>query len=88
MGVCTKHPNQTVQEGEFVAQLPYFPPLQSVDDFSPARCVALLQAAAGVAPGSLSMNIHSVRTWTMHAQVAARFKVGWGQPTVLKSIVQ
>lgn len=59
-----------------MAQLPYFPPLQSVEDFSPARCAALLKAAVGTRLDTLRMDIHSVRTWTMHAQVAARFKVG------------
>lgn len=39
-----------LRSGEFVAQVPFFPPLQSPADFSPQRCLALLTAAAG--PGA------------------------------------
>ena len=37
-----------LREGEFVAQVPFFPPLQKVADFGREECVRFIQAAAGV----------------------------------------
>ena len=54
--------------GEFVAQVPYFPPLQGIDDFTPAKCREVLDAAAGAPVRDAA--VHQVRPWTMHAQVA------------------
>ena len=54
-------------------QVPYFPPAQSIADFSPARCRELLLAAIGE-PGT-TVELKSVRTWTMHAEVADNFQV-------------
>ena len=51
-----------------MAQVPYFPPMQSLADFSDAACARLLGAAAG-APLS-DLHVRQVRPWTMHAQVA------------------
>lgn len=36
-----------LRAGEFVAQIPFFPPLQSPADFPPHECARLLAAAAG-----------------------------------------
>jgi hypothetical protein len=55
--------------GEFVAQVPYFPPVQSIDDFPRARCVELVRKAADVALADV--DVLRVRAWAMHAQVAA-----------------
>jgi len=42
-------------DGEFVAQVPYFPPLQSLeDDFSHEECLRLVRAAAAGGRGGLS----------------------------------
>ncbi|KAI8463562.1 MAG: hypothetical protein J3K34DRAFT_526882, partial [Monoraphidium minutum] len=46
-----------LRAGEFVAQIPYFPPLQSPADFPPARCAALLAAAAGGAAGGAGADL-------------------------------
>ena len=57
-------------------QVPYFPPAQSIADFSPEKCEELLLAAIGD-PG-IDIDLRSVRTWTMHAEVADNFQVGPG----------
>lgn len=61
--------------GEFVAQVPFFPPLQSVDtDFTVGRCTEIVRAAAGV--DDLSLEVKEVRPWTMGAKVADRYVDG------------
>lgn len=60
--------------GEFVAQVPYFPPAQSPEDFGPVTVRALLDAAIGTAFTDLT--VHSVRPWIMDCQVAQRYRSG------------
>ena len=36
-----------LEEGEWVAQVPYFKPLQRVADYTPPRCRAILQSIIG-----------------------------------------
>ncbi|MEW5298358.1 MAG: hypothetical protein WDW36_001490 [Sanguina aurantia] len=69
VGVLVAH---DLSSGEFVAQVPFFPPLQSVSDFSPAVCIELIEAAAGQALGDVSLR--QVRPWLMSAEVADRFR--------------
>ncbi len=57
------------------AQVPYFPPTQSLADFSEEVCARLLAAAIGDGGEAVAIGIHSVRAWTMHAEVAERFQV-------------
>ncbi|EIE25479.1 hypothetical protein COCSUDRAFT_1587, partial [Coccomyxa subellipsoidea C-169] len=63
-----------LEAGEFVAQVPFFPPTQSLKDFPEGICKRLLLAATGVQ--GLDIQVLNVRNWTMHAEVADRFKVG------------
>ena len=72
-----------LRNGEFVAQIPYFPPHQSLErDFSRRQCAALVEAAAnggGTMPGETKLDdleVRSVRAWTMSAEVADRFVTG------------
>jgi len=61
--------------GEFVAQVPFFPPLQSVDShFTVERCSEIVRAAAGV--DDLSLEVKQVRPWTMGAKVADKYVDG------------
>ena len=52
-------------------QVPYFPPLQSPEDFSEATCLQLIRAATGL-PDLQDIQIKQVRPWAMSAQVANR----------------
>lgn len=51
-------------------QLPFFPPLQRAEDFTEEVCRALICGAAGEG-GMPDATIHSVRPWTMSAEVLA-----------------
>ena len=55
------------------AQVPYFPPLQSIADFPIAECVRLVRAALGLPQAAVT--VHDVRMWTMDAKVADKFQV-------------
>jgi hypothetical protein len=57
-----------------VEQVPYFPPTQTKADFPPEVCKGMLRAATGVF--AMDLDVHSIRMWTMHAEVADCFKVG------------
>ncbi len=56
-----------------LAQVPFFPPTQSLADFPEDVCERLLKSAIGVP--YLDLEVKSVRRWTMHAEVAEQFKV-------------
>ena len=58
---------------ECVLQVPYFPPVQSVADFPVSKCVDILRKAAGLP--RMQVDIKTVNTWSMSAQVADRFQV-------------
>ena len=59
--------------------MPFFPPLQSSDSFTLDVCRQLLAEAIGATGGTrdllmADLAIHSIRPWTMHAEVAQRMK--------------
>jgi hypothetical protein len=59
-----------VGAGVFVAQLPFFPPMETITDFTDSETRRRLELAAGAAIPDLT--IMQVLPWTMHAQVATR----------------
>jgi 2-polyprenyl-6-methoxyphenol hydroxylase-like FAD-dependent oxidoreductase len=59
---------------DLVFQIPYFPPFESLDDFPPAVCRRHVLDAVGDA--DVDIEIKSIQSWTMHAQVADSFRVG------------
>mmetsp|Transcript_25583 Transcript_25583/g.33468 ORF Transcript_25583/g.33468 Transcript_25583/m.33468 type:complete len:659 (+) Transcript_25583:112-2088(+) len=62
-----------IASGDWVCQVPYFPPHQTQEqDFDEGRCIQLIQSAIGTQ--SLPVTINSVRTWSMKACVANRFQ--------------
>jgi hypothetical protein len=54
-------------------QVPYFPPVQSLADFPASKCRDILRKAAGLP--NLEVDVRTVKTWNMSAQVAERFQV-------------
>ena len=63
--------------GEFVAQIPFLPPVQDARDFTPAVCERLLRSAIGWKSGtSKTLDILEVRPWTMSAEVSETFSRG------------
>jgi 2-polyprenyl-6-methoxyphenol hydroxylase-like FAD-dependent oxidoreductase len=62
--------------GEFVAQIPYFPPYQQTDDFDQNTCIKLLQKLAGQ---SIDVDVRSIRKWRMGIGLASRFQSRQGR---------
>ncbi|GAB2999480.1 FAD-dependent monooxygenase [Mycobacterium bourgelatii] len=62
------------QPQDLVFQIPYFPPVESLDDFPAAVCRRHILDAVGDA--DVVIEIKSIQSWTMHAQVADSFRVG------------
>ena len=60
--------------GDFVFQIPYFPPVQRLEDFTADECRRRIRDAVG--HGDLVVEIHSVQSWAMTAQVANRYRNG------------
>ena len=56
-------------------QVPFFPPVQKLEDVTAAAASALVRAAMGPQAGAVDVQVQSVRQWTMSAQVADRFMV-------------
>ena len=56
-------------------QVPFFPPVQKVEDVTEALARSLVRKAAGPAAAGVDVAIQSVKQWTMSAQVAERFMV-------------
>jgi 2-polyprenyl-6-methoxyphenol hydroxylase-like FAD-dependent oxidoreductase len=67
-----------LREGEFVAQIPYLPPVQDASDFTRAVCERILRSAIGWRDGETSkkLEILDVRAWTMSAEVSETFRAG------------
>ncbi|KAK3254279.1 hypothetical protein CYMTET_35807 [Cymbomonas tetramitiformis] len=61
------------QQGEFVAQIPYFPPNQQPEDFTEERCRSMILSALG---HKAPLEILEIRPWTMSAEVARDFDQG------------
>ena len=60
--------------GDFVFQFPYFPPVQRLEDFTADDCRRRIRDAVG--HRDLTVEIHSVQSWAMTAQVANRYRKG------------
>ena len=59
---------------DFVFQFPYFPPVQRLEDFTADDCRRRIRDALG--QSDLAVDIHSVQSWAMTAQVADRYRKG------------
>ncbi len=59
---------------DLVFQIPYFPPFESLTDFSPAVCRDRIADAIG--DPAVDVEIKSVQSWAMHAQVATSYRAG------------
>ena len=59
---------------DLVFQIPYFPPFESLDDFPAAICRRHIVDAIG--DPAVDVDIKSIQSWAMHAQVATNYRVG------------
>ncbi len=60
--------------GEFVFQIPYFPPVQRLEDFTADECRRRIHDALG--DNTLPVDVYSVQSWAMTAQVATHYRLG------------
>ncbi|KNA16154.1 hypothetical protein SOVF_091900 [Spinacia oleracea] len=68
IGVLVAH---DLQQGEFVLQVPYYPPQQNLEDFNPKMCEDLIFKLVGHELEDIS--ILDIKPWVMHAEVAEKF---------------
>ncbi len=73
VGVIVAH---ALSRGEFVAQIPFFPPLQPFSAFDAQRCVRLIQQLIG---REVSVQVNSIRQWSMRVALSARFRSRGGR---------
>ena len=62
--------NHSLKNGEFVLQLPYFPPHQTAEEFEEDRCVSLIHELVGQ---PVNVHIQSIRSWRLSAWNAERY---------------
>ena len=68
--------NHSLDRGEFVLQLPYFPPHQEAADYSDERCRAIIQQLVG---RPVAVDIRSIRPWRLSAWNARRYRSSGGR---------
>ncbi|CAK7327404.1 unnamed protein product [Dovyalis caffra] len=68
IGVLVAH---DLKQGEFVLQIPFYPPQQSLDDFNPETCKNLIFKLVGQELSDV--DVIDIKPWVMHAEVAEKF---------------
>ena len=68
--------NHSLERGEFVLQLPYFPPHQDAADYSEAKCMAIIHHLVG---RSIAVDIRSISPWRLSAWNAKRYRSSGGR---------
>lgn len=68
IGVLVAH---DLRQGEFVLQIPFYPPQQTIEDFSPKACEKLISKLVGLE--FRDVDVIDIKPWIMHAEVAERF---------------
>ncbi|KAF2292564.1 hypothetical protein GH714_025609 [Hevea brasiliensis] len=68
IGVLVAH---DLKQGEFILQVPFYPPQQNVDDFNLEICEKLIFKLVG--RELLDIDVIEIKPWVMHAEVAEKF---------------
>ncbi|XP_060184427.1 uncharacterized protein LOC132614085 isoform X1 [Lycium barbarum] len=68
IGVLVAH---DLKQGEFVLQVPFYPPQQKLEDFSYEMCKRLIFKLVGLELADV--NVMDIKPWVMHAEVAEKF---------------
>ncbi|XVF02707.1 hypothetical protein REPUB_Repub04eG0197500 [Reevesia pubescens] len=74
IGVLVAH---DLKQGEFVLQIPFYPPQQNLEDFSHEICKQLIFKLVGRELSDI--DVIDIKPWVMHAEVAERFVCGNNQ---------
>ncbi|KAG9446658.1 hypothetical protein H6P81_012786 [Aristolochia fimbriata] len=77
IGVLVAH---DLKQGEFVLQIPFYPPQQKIEDFSSEVCKEIILKLVGQKLEDVC--VKDVKPWVMHAEVAERF-VSCGNRVIL-----
>lgn len=65
--------SHNMEHGDFVAQIPFFPPVEKFSKYTEEHCLHLLWEAIG---DRVDVSIRNIKPWTMSAVVANQFKKG------------
>nr|GEY80208.1 aromatic-ring hydroxylase-like protein [Tanacetum cinerariifolium] len=68
IGVLVAH---DLKQGEFVLQMPFYPPQQKFDDFTSETCRSLILKLVGREMADI--NVVDIKPWVMHAEVAEKY---------------
>uniref|UniRef100_A0A5B7BW30 FAD-binding domain-containing protein n=1 Tax=Davidia involucrata TaxID=16924 RepID=A0A5B7BW30_DAVIN len=68
IGVLVAH---DLKEGEFVLQIPFYPPQQKLEDFNSEMCERLIFKLVGRELADI--DVIDIKPWVMHAEVAEKF---------------
>ncbi|KAL9261234.1 putative polyketide hydroxylase [Drosera capensis] len=68
IGVLVAH---DLKLGEFVLQMPFYPPQQKLEDFNPEMCEKLIFKLVG--RNLEDIDVVDIKPWVMHAEVAEKF---------------
>ncbi|GMH01517.1 hypothetical protein Nepgr_003356 [Nepenthes gracilis] len=68
IGVLVAH---DLMRGEFVMQMPFYPPQQNLEDFNPKTCEKLIIKLVGRKLEDI--DVIDIKPWVMHAEVAEKF---------------
>ncbi|KAL7241199.1 hypothetical protein ACSBR2_006763 [Camellia fascicularis] len=68
VGVLVGH---DLKEGEFVLQIPFYPPQQKLEDFTSEICESLIFKLVGQALADV--DVIDIKPWVMHAEVAEKY---------------
>ncbi|KDO81996.1 hypothetical protein CISIN_1g0050561mg, partial [Citrus sinensis] len=74
IGVLVAH---DLKEGEFILQVPFYPPQQNLEDFSPEICEKLIFKLVGWELSDI--DVIDIKPWVMHAEVAEKFLCCYNQ---------
>jgi hypothetical protein len=66
--------SHSLDEGVFVLQVPYYPPVEVIGDYSTPRCEQIIRDSLGQAVHNLSdLEVVQVGAWRMEALVASSY---------------
>jgi 2-polyprenyl-6-methoxyphenol hydroxylase-like FAD-dependent oxidoreductase len=68
IGVLVAH---DLEHGEFVLQIPFYPPQQMFEDFSTKICEEIIVKLVGWEPSDVQ--VLDIKPWVMHAEVAEKY---------------
>lgn len=68
IGVLVAH---DLEHGEFVLQVPFYPPQQMFEDFSAKVCEQIIIKLVGWEPADI--HVLDIKPWVMHAEVAEKY---------------